>query len=102
MRNKITLEISICQAENGFSLDELVKKVADAYEKKAFAEHHNAHCHPSPNVVPQPACLSSARLFGKAGKSSGSYFSHKHKAEKAHQENPGVPFFLFKPKPSRK
>ena len=74
MRNKITLEISICQAENGFSLDELVKKVADAYEKKAFAEHHNAHCHPSPNVVPQPACLSSARLFGKAGKSSGSYF----------------------------
>jgi hypothetical protein len=30
--------MSICQAEKGFSLDELVKKVADAYEKKAFAE----------------------------------------------------------------
>ena len=26
MRNKITMEMSICQAENGFSLDELVKK----------------------------------------------------------------------------
>ena len=38
MHNKITAEMSICQAENGFSLDELVKKVADAYEKKAFAE----------------------------------------------------------------
>ena len=29
MHSKITMEISICQAENGFSLDELVKKVAD-------------------------------------------------------------------------
>ena len=29
--------MSICQAENGFSLDELVKSAADAYEKKAFA-----------------------------------------------------------------
>ena len=38
MRNKITLEMSICQAENGFSLDELVKKVADSYENKAFAD----------------------------------------------------------------
>ena len=36
MHNKITLEMSICQAENGFSLDELVRKVADAYEKKAL------------------------------------------------------------------
>jgi hypothetical protein len=26
MYNKTTMEISICQAENGFSLDELVKK----------------------------------------------------------------------------
>ena len=38
MHNKIITEMSICQAENGFSLDELVKKAADAYEKKAFAE----------------------------------------------------------------
>ena len=38
MRNKITMEMSICQAENGFSLDELVKKLADAFENKAFAE----------------------------------------------------------------
>ena len=30
--------MSICQAENGFSLDELVKKLADSYEKKAFGE----------------------------------------------------------------
>ena len=36
MHDKITTEMSICQAENGFSLDELVKKVADAYEKKAL------------------------------------------------------------------
>ena len=38
MCNKITLEMSICQAGNGFSLDELVKKEADSYEKKAFAD----------------------------------------------------------------
>ena len=38
MRNKITMEMSICQAENGFSLDELVKKLSDAFENKAFAE----------------------------------------------------------------
>ena len=38
MRDKITMEMSICQAENGFSLDELVRKVADAYENKAFAD----------------------------------------------------------------
>ena len=38
MRNKTTMEMSICQAENGFSLNELVKNVADAYEKKAFAD----------------------------------------------------------------
>ena len=38
MRNKTTMEMSICQAKNGFSLDELVKKVADSYEKKAFAD----------------------------------------------------------------
>jgi hypothetical protein len=34
MRNKITMEMSICQAENGFSLDELVKKLADTFEKR--------------------------------------------------------------------
>ena len=34
MRNKITMEMSICQAENGFSLDELVKKVTDDHEIK--------------------------------------------------------------------
>ena len=38
MRNRITMEMSICQAGNGFSLDELVKKLADAFENKAFAE----------------------------------------------------------------
>ena len=38
MRNKFTAKMSICQAENRFSLDELVKNVADAYEKKAFAD----------------------------------------------------------------
>ena len=29
MYGKITTDISICQAKNGFSLDELVKKLAD-------------------------------------------------------------------------
>ena len=38
MCNKITMEMSICQAENGFSLDELVKKLAAAFENKAFAD----------------------------------------------------------------
>ena len=38
MCSKITMEMSICQAENGFSLDELVKKFADAFENKAFAD----------------------------------------------------------------
>ena len=38
MHNKIITEISICQAENGFSLDELVKKVADSYKKKALSD----------------------------------------------------------------
>ena len=32
------MELSICQAENGFSLDELVKKFADAFENKALAD----------------------------------------------------------------
>ena len=32
IRNKITMKMSICQAENGFSLDELMKKFADAFE----------------------------------------------------------------------
>ena len=36
MRTKITMEMSICQAENGFSLDELVKKFTDAFENKAL------------------------------------------------------------------
>ena len=30
--------MSICQAENGFSLDELVKKLAKAFENKAFSD----------------------------------------------------------------
>jgi hypothetical protein len=32
------MEISIYQAENGISLDELVKKFADVFENKAFAD----------------------------------------------------------------
>ena len=38
MRNKITMEMSICQAEIGFALDELVKKFTDSFENKAFAD----------------------------------------------------------------
>lgn len=36
MRSKITTDTSICQAENGFLGDELVKKYVDALENKAF------------------------------------------------------------------
>ena len=38
MLNKITIKMPICQAENGFSLDNLVKKLAEAFTNKAFAE----------------------------------------------------------------
>ena len=43
MHNKITMEMSICQAENGFSLDELVKKLADPYKNKAFTDILKMH-----------------------------------------------------------
>ena len=43
MCNKFTMEMSICQAENGFSLDGLVKKFADAFENKAFADILKMH-----------------------------------------------------------
>jgi hypothetical protein len=33
-RTKVTTEISFCQAENGFSWVELVKKLADAFENR--------------------------------------------------------------------
>ena len=39
MRNKITMEMSICQAENGFSLDELVKKSGRFLRKEGFCRH---------------------------------------------------------------
>ena len=39
MRNKSTMEMSICQAENGFSSDELVKKLFDALKNKALPEY---------------------------------------------------------------
>ena len=38
MQGKISMELSFCQAETGFSLDELVEKLADVFERKAFAE----------------------------------------------------------------
>ena len=44
MRNKFTIEMSSCQAENGFSLDELVKKLAEAFENKTFAEILKKNC----------------------------------------------------------
>ena len=36
MHNEITMKMSICQEENGFSLDELVKKLADAFANNAY------------------------------------------------------------------
>ena len=38
MQGKISMDLSFCQSETGFSLDELVTKLADVYECKAFAE----------------------------------------------------------------
>ena len=38
MQGKISMDLSFCQSEQGFSLDELVLKLADVYERKAFAE----------------------------------------------------------------
>ena len=38
MHDKITMEMSICQAEKGFFWEELVKKLADAFANKAFAD----------------------------------------------------------------
>ena len=32
------MDLSICQAGTGFSLDELVEKLADVFERKAFSE----------------------------------------------------------------
>lgn len=38
MQGKISMELSFCQSEEGFSLGELVVKLADVHERKAFGE----------------------------------------------------------------
>lgn len=38
MQDKISMDLSFCQSETGFSLDERVTKLVDVYERKAFAE----------------------------------------------------------------
>jgi hypothetical protein len=38
MQGEITSDLSFCLAENGFSLDELVFKLRDLFENKAFSE----------------------------------------------------------------
>jgi len=38
MQGKISMDLSFCQAETGFSLDELVEKLADLFARKAFPE----------------------------------------------------------------
>jgi len=38
MQGKISMDLSFCQSEEGFSLDELVTKLADVFERKAFSE----------------------------------------------------------------
>ena len=38
MQSRISMDLSICQSEKGFSLDELVIKLADIFERKAFSE----------------------------------------------------------------
>ena len=38
MQGKITSELSFCLSKTGFSLDELVKTLADLFERKAMVE----------------------------------------------------------------
>ena len=38
MQGKISMDLSFCLSENGFSLDELIEKLADVFERKAFPE----------------------------------------------------------------
>lgn len=38
MQGKISMDLSFCQSAKGFSLDELITRLADVYERKAFAE----------------------------------------------------------------
>jgi len=38
MQGKISMELWFCQSEDGFSLDELVIKLSEIFEKKAFSE----------------------------------------------------------------
>jgi len=38
MQGKINMDLTFCNSEDNFSLDELVMKVADAFEHKAIAE----------------------------------------------------------------
>lgn len=38
MQGKTSMDLSFCQSEEGFSLGELVSKLADVYERKAFSE----------------------------------------------------------------
>lgn len=38
MQGKINMVLSFCQSEQGFSLDELVVKLGDMFERKAFSE----------------------------------------------------------------
>ena len=43
MHNKFNIKMSICQAENGFSLDELVKKLSDASVAGWFFEKNTKY-----------------------------------------------------------
>lgn len=38
MQGEISMDLSFCQSEQGFSLDELVVKLGDMFERKAFSE----------------------------------------------------------------
>jgi hypothetical protein len=38
MQGKISMDLTFCNSEEKFSFDELVMKVADAFEHKAIAE----------------------------------------------------------------
>ena len=55
MRNKFTTKMSICQAGNRFSLDELVKKIGRFLCKESFTQHFGNEFTTAPRGFAAPA-----------------------------------------------
>ena len=50
MRSKITMEMSICQAENGFSLDELVINVPNFVMVRQLRIQYSSNLYPTGKI----------------------------------------------------